>query len=276
MVWIVACAAVRGPQCKLIVSEGGGLQKLMGSAVGGCSIPCLPGLKWGRKERENSVGFSLSVPVWTSCKEGGNEVSSFVGSHVSGGHLLHTRTHGQWWASISFYLFLFWDFFLTCLLGILSLPLGNILLPEQWLSGKSALTGWTFSLWTATVAWCLHGFVLIDWRSKSTGNRSTSSAIIVLKKSGAVVRFYSFTSCVWGDRWSRPKETDLQREINAFLSLTWKNWNSPATFVVKPKVDVCVKVYESIKKTWMKDTFWGISGSYTQVRFHFSIDWTIL
>lgn len=63
-----------------------------------------------------------------------------------------------------------------------------------------------------------------------TGNRS--SAIVVLKTSGPAVRFYSFTSCVWGDHWSRPKE------MNAFLSLTWKSWNSPVTFVDKPKAYV--------------------------------------
>lgn len=37
MVWIVACATVRGPRCRLMVSEG---------------VPCLPGMKWGWKERE--------------------------------------------------------------------------------------------------------------------------------------------------------------------------------------------------------------------------------
>lgn len=194
-----------------------------------------------RQERERKLSWFLSQRPSVSQLQTGRKWGHFLlRKSRFGGH-----THPSAVMTERFFLFIFVvGLFLTCLLGISSLPLRNILLPEQWVSGKCVFTDWAFSLCTATGDWCLHGFVVIYWLIKLTGSRSTSSAIMVLKKSGPVLRFYSFTSCVWGDRWSRPKETDLQGEMNAFLSLTWRNWNTPVTFVVKPKAHVYKGLWE--------------------------------
>lgn len=45
-----------------MVCEGGGLQKLMGSAVAGCCVPCLPGMNRGRKEKRKLSWFLSQRP----------------------------------------------------------------------------------------------------------------------------------------------------------------------------------------------------------------------